>query len=139
MEDHLRNGDRLFPPTTSVSTSPARIYNFSKWQSFLTREKCYVYIIDPELLQASGVACLSAPDLVNELGITTYSLSNKDGAQYVTLSHHICHPYIPIEAIIMSMRLDVFFLFLKKTGIIGCMTSIAGTLLDTICTKKCSV
>jgi hypothetical protein len=37
------------------------------------------------------------------------------------------------------MRLDVFFLFLEKTGIIGCTTSKAGTLLDTFCTEKRSV
>jgi hypothetical protein len=37
------------------------------------------------------------------------------------------------------MRLDVFFLFLEKTRIIGYTTSKAGTLLDTFYTKKRSV
>ncbi|GFF57077.1 hypothetical protein IFM51744_09084 [Aspergillus udagawae] len=139
VEHHLQPGDKSFPPTTSVSTSPGRIYNISKSWSFCVRENCYVYIIDPALLQASGVACRCTPDLVKELGITTYSLSNQDGVHYVTPSHHICHPYIPAEAIIMSMRLDVFFLFLEDTGIIGSTTSKARTLLDTSCTEKCSV
>ncbi|GFG17804.1 hypothetical protein IFM61392_10229 [Aspergillus lentulus] len=140
VKHHLEPGDKSFPPTTSVSTSPARIYNIiSKSWSFLEREKCYVYIIDPVLLQASGVACRSTPDLVKELGITTYSLSNPAGAHYVTPSHHICHRYIPAEAIIMTMRLDIFFLFLERTGIIGGTTSEARTLLDTSCTEKSSV
>lgn len=117
VEHHLRDGDRSFPALISVSTTPARIYNISKKPSFRDEGKCYVYIIDPYLLQTLGVTCHSTPDLVEELEIMRYSLSNQGGAQYVTPSHHICHGFIPAEAIIMKMRLGVYYLFLEKTGI----------------------
>ncbi|PLB48215.1 hypothetical protein P170DRAFT_465641 [Aspergillus steynii IBT 23096] len=134
VEHHLRDGDRSFPPTISVSTIPARIYNISKRPTFCDKGECYVYIIDPGLLQLLGITCRATSDLVEELGIEKYSLRNQDGAQYVTPSHHICHGFIPVEAIIMKMKLDVYYLLLEKTGI-----TIAGSLLDTTCIQKLTV
>ncbi|RDH26899.1 hypothetical protein BDQ94DRAFT_185704 [Aspergillus welwitschiae] len=134
IEHHLRDGDRSFPPTISVSTSPARIYKISKRPTFSDRRECYVYIIDPDLLQLLGITCRSTSDLVEELGIEKYSLRNQDGAQYVTPSHYVCHGFIPHEAIIMKMELGVYYLLLEKTGI-----TIAGSLQDTSCTQKLTV
>ncbi|KAK9546960.1 hypothetical protein V6Z77_009185 [Aspergillus fumigatus] len=134
VEHHLRPGDKSFPPTISVSTNPARIYNICKIPRFHDKGKCYVYIIDPDILQALGVTCRSTPVLVDKLGIKKYSLSNQDGAQYVTASHHICHAFIPAEAIIMKIRLDAYYLFLEKTGIAK-----AETLLDTSYSKEPTV
>ncbi|KAH2985742.1 hypothetical protein KXW58_008508 [Aspergillus fumigatus] len=134
VEHHLRPGDKSFPPTISVSTTPARIYNICKIPRFQDKEKCYVYIIDPDILQALGVTCRSTPVLVDKLGIKKYSPRNQDGAQYVTASHHICHAFIPAEAIIMKIRLDAYYSFLEKTGIAK-----AETLLDTSYSKKPTV
>ena len=152
VEHHLKDRDKSFPALISISTTPARIYNISKKSSFHDKRKCYVYIIDPDVLQTLSVTCHSTPDLVKQLGLKRYSLSNQGGAQYITPSHHIYHALIPAEAIIMKLQLDVYYLFLEKTGITKGMSSDhlfrwyymltsskARTLLDTSCIKKPTV
>lgn len=113
---HLARDDKSFPPFISVSDSPARIINLSKYVD-LKDSNPRVLVINASKLQKVGSWCRRSTHVVEDLGIAKYHWNCRDGVQYVTDSHWLIHRWVPQECIETEMEFEDFRSLCERIGI----------------------